>query len=338
MRNLLFFLRVYLKKPVIYMAAAVLFAVSIFAFSTEQLRESLPCAAAAADESEEARRILSYLEEKGFVLCEDEEEVRQMVRAGKADSGIVFREGFDEKLRSQDLKDSVFLISTDRSANTGMFKLMTAIAVYQNLMPYTAADMLEKYGYAAEAEDILRYEPQIRSQVHPLEFNVVSIDGEEITGQPDYNLPVGALSITVFVMFGLLCAVMIRRNAEAVKSRFPSGRAFFGQCILPQCAAAGILCYAAAALGLLAASVSFEVPLGHLLPALIPYLLILIVLFSLLVWAGIPTQILVCLIAADAAVSLFLCPLYGGTLFLLGWIRPLRVISAPYLLYLFLFL
>ena len=44
MKELFFFLKSFIKKPVIWIALAVVFAVSYFAFASAALRDPLPCA------------------------------------------------------------------------------------------------------------------------------------------------------------------------------------------------------------------------------------------------------------------------------------------------------
>ena len=130
---------------------------------------------------------------------------------------------------------------------------------------------------------------------------------------------------------------MDRRSkaGKDMRMRFSSTASRYASCLLPQSVAAALLLYLAAAAGVLVASRLFFVPTASLLVGLIPYLAILSLLFSLLLLLPVSPQVLVCVIAADAVISLVLCPLFSAT-GLVPILPSLRVFSVPYSLYFFL--
>lgn len=337
MSSLVFFLKVYLKKPAVWLAAALILAITVFSFLTPRLMQELPCAVFSCEDSEEAGHVVAYLQERDFLLCEEEEEVYEMVRTGRADCGVILNEEFTSMIREDRLDHCARFLTSDRSMNASQYKLMTAVAIYQQLMPYKAAETAAEMGYPAKAEDIAFYEEQVTSLVNPLEFRITSVEGSVIEDQENYDLPVGAVSITCFIMIGMLCVSLIRKRSEAVRQRFSSVSSYFGSCVLPQCASAGLILFAAGTAGILISSGSRDIPSLKIVLALAVYMVLLTVLFSLVSMLRIPPQILICIIAIDAALSLILCPLYGGTKLLAGFIGPLRHISVPYLMYYFLF-
>ena len=241
MKELFFFLKSFLKKPVTWTALAVVFAVSFFAFASAALREPLPCAVCSEDGREAAQKVTAYLVENGYYLCESAEEVKDMVRKGTADTGIILSERFGDMLSEADLKDSAMLVVSERSQKTSMYKLMAAVAIYQQLMPYTAADVAESVGYDAQYEDIISFEEEIKDRVNPLEFHVVSVDGADIEEQDNYDLSIGFIAISCFAILGFLCVAVNRRNGRMVRQRFASFRSFVFRCILPQNAVSGLI-------------------------------------------------------------------------------------------------
>ena len=336
MKNTFFFLNGFLKRPVIWLALAVLAFVSVFSFSTETLRSPLPCAVYSKDQGEEAEKVVRYLEENGFFAADSEETAGEMVLEGTADCAVVLAEDFSVKLREGSLKNCAELLVSERSQKTSMYKLMAAVAIYQIYMPYTAAETAELFDYKASVEDIENYRETVLEKVNPLEFHVISVEGADISPEDNFDLPVGVISLSCFTVLGFLCTVLIRRRGTAVSFRFPGFGSYLWNCILPQCTAAGILTYAAAAAGILIVSRFFAVPLFSLLLAMIPYLIILILVMTVLTVLPVSDHLLICIIAIDASLSLLLCPLYSGTNLLLGYIGPFRVLSIPYYIYPFL--
>lgn len=337
MRETALFLRVFLKRPVIWVAFAVTLLVTLFSFTTSKLTDQLPCALYSCDDSKEAKEVVSYLGSKDFVLCGTEKEVYELVRSGLADTGVILNEGFAEKLTKDDLRDCARLITSERSIQTSTYKLMAAVAIYQQVMPYKAAATAEEMGFSVGAEDILFYSETVRSMVNPLEFPVVTVDGKSTENLINHDLQAGVIAIACFVMLGMICIAMIRNHSSVVRPRFSSRTGYFSKCLLPQCAAAGTILFVSTAAGILVSTLFSEVPVAKFLLALLLYLAVLVVFFAAVSLLPIPSMLLICLIAIDAAVSLILCPLYGGTNLLIRYIGPLRALSVPYLFYLFLF-
>ena len=330
-----FFLKTFVKKPVVWLTFVVVLLVSFFAFSTTELRDDLPCAVYSEDGSDEAQSIVSYLEKNGFYVCSSHEELSEMIKKGKADAGLVINEGLMDKMESGSLSRCANFYISDRTQNESLYKLMSAVAIYQTFMPYKAAQAASTYGYDADAGDIISYRDEIESRVNPLEFEIVSLDGAALDTGDNFDLPIGVLSISIFAILGFLCTGLIRRTGRQVKIRFYSFKEFFFKCMVPQCAMMGLIVYAASAIGLLISAAFFSCPVLKLLISLFIYIFILIWLFALISVLPLSDHLLVSIIAIDAAVSLVLCPLYEVTSLLIGYIGPLRCISAPYLMFMF---
>ena len=284
---------------------------------------------------EATRKIVQYLEENGYFLCESTEEAKDMVRNGKADTGVILKENFDRKMNEADLKNCAELIVSDRSQKTSMYKLMAAVAIYQQFMPYDAAKVASGIGYDADYEDIIAFEKELEGRVTPLEVHITSVSGADIEPQENFDLPIGFIAISCFAVLGFLCVAVNRRNGRMVRQRFASFGSFVGRCILPQNIVAGLFVFIAAAAGAgMAAVWGNAVPLGMLVLPFLLYIILLILLFTVLILIPISDNLLVCIIAVDAAVSLILCPLYSGSNLLLGFIAPFRLVSVPYYLFL----
>lgn len=335
MRELLFFLQVYIRKPVIWLGAIITAAVVIFSFSSPAFTEELPCAFYCADRSEEANALSDYLSKKNFVRCADEKEVYNMVRNAEADTGLIIRDDFTDSLRSYDLKDCAQIVTSDRSINTASYKLIAAAAIYQQIMPYKAASTAQQMGFDADTEDITSYEDVADTLVRPLEFEITSVTGESIDENRDIDSAVGVMSITCFVLLGMLSIAVIRRSSADVRIRFKTSLFFYRKALLPQNAAAALWIFAATAIGLAVSSALFGAPFLKLTIAFLLYIIILVCLFSAVSMLNVSSEILVIIIAVDAALSLILCPLYGQTALLLSSLRPLRFLSIPYLIYCF---
>lgn len=335
MRELFFFLKSFLKKPVMWVSLAVVFAVSFFAFASAALREPLPCALYSEDAGKEAQKVVAYLEENGFHVCGSYDEAQEMVMTGKADTGVILRDGFGEKLAEADLRECTELIVSERSQKTSMYKLMAAVAIYQQLMPYSAAEVAVTMGYDADYEDITAFEEEIKDRVNPLEFHITSVDGADIEVQENFDLPIGIAAICCFAILGFLCVAVNRRNGRMVRQRFESFGSFALRCILPQNIASGLYVLIAAGAGTAAAAAAgYAVPFSELALPFVLYMVLLVLIFTVLVITPLSDNLLICIIAIDAAVSLVLCPLYSGSNLLLGFIAPFRMFSIPYYMFL----
>ena len=122
-----------------------------------------------------------------------------------------------------------------------------------------------------------------------------------------------------------------------VRQRVVSFGSFVGRCILPQNIVSGLFVFIASAAGTgVAAAAGNAVPFGMLILPFLLYIIVLILIFTVLILIPISDNLLVCIIAVDAAVSLILCPLYSGSNLLLGFIAPFRLVSIPYYLFLLL--
>ncbi len=333
MKNTIFFLKSYIKMPVIIGSLIVLAFVSFFSFATKEFKNDLPCAIFSADMSEEAQNVAAYLQKKGYKLCGSSDEVIEMIENGSADCGVVIKEGFKDKILNYDLSKCAEFIVSDRTVNASLYRLMSAAAIYRTYLPYKSLETMQSFGYEASYSDIERYAKAVSSNMNMLEFEIVNVDGAVIDTGDNNNLPIGVLSIAVFSMFGFLCTGFLRRTARSVRIRFQNGRDFFLKCVVPQSGAVGILTFIASAAGLFTASRFYTVSIFKLLVALAIYVFILVWLLSFISILPISDYALLCIIALDAAISLILCPLYDGTSLLVSYIKPLRYISAPYILF-----
>ena len=337
MREWLFFIRVYFKKPVLWLSAALCLVLVVFAFSASRFKEDLPYACCSLDDSIEAEQVMENLSAKNFVVCRDEKEVYDRIRSGTADTGMILYEGFAEKLKSDDLNDCAMIVTSKRSMNAGICKIIAAAAIYEQVMPYKAAVSAGQMGFAADAQDIQANEEKVKDLVHRLEFEITTVSGASAEKVQNESAGVGVTAIICFVLFGMLAAAMISRNSRQIRPRFSSAKGFFAKCLLPQCAAAGLWILAAAAAGLAVSSALFGIAFSGMILALVCYLVILVLLFSVLSLINIPSEILIALIAIDAVLSLILCPIYGEAGVLLAGLKPLRFLSIPSWIYLFLF-
>lgn len=328
-----FFLRSYIKRPVMWICSALVILLAVFAFSTGHFRHSLPCAVYSEDPSKEASDVLDYLQGTGFAAAGSAEELYEMVKTGKADTGILLVNEFSEYLEEGNLSKSAVFVISERSMRVHINKLMGAVAIYQELQPYLTAITAAKYGYDASAQDISAYREIVVGMTNPLYFEIVSVDGALDDVTDNYDLAIGIVIISCFVVIGFICAGPVRRNSRKVRQRFSGFGQFYLKCMLPQCASVGAIAAISGLAGFLISALFLEVPLADIILPFIITMAVMTVFFSLFSCLPVSDHLLVCIIAVDAALSLVLCPLYSATNLLGGYIGPFRFLSLPYLMF-----
>lgn len=303
----------------------------VFSFSTGHFRHTLPYAAFSEDPSDEASRVLDYLHDIGFERIGSAEELYDMVKAGKADCGILLVKEFSTYLEEGNLSGCAVFVISERSTHAGRIRLMAAAAIYQRLQPYLAAITAQGFGFDASAQDISAYSDAVKAP--RLEFEIVSVDGALDDSRGNYDLAIGIVIISCFVALGFLCAGLIRHGSRKVRQRFPGFWSFYLKCMLPQCASVGVIVAAGGLAGFLISAVFLEVPLAEIILPFIITMAVMTVFFSLYSCLPVSDHLLICIIAVDAALSFVLCPLYSVTNIFAGIIGPFRFISLPYLMF-----
>ena len=162
--NCFYFLGSYLKRPVIWLCAALVVFLAVFSFSTERFRHSLPCAVYSEDDSPEARSVTDYLLETGFVKADSVQGLIEMIRTGKADTGVILVREFSEYLEEGNMSRSAVFVISESSMRVHINKLMAAVAIYQAVQPYLTSGAANDFGYQASAEDILQYEKEVEER------------------------------------------------------------------------------------------------------------------------------------------------------------------------------
>ena len=334
MKNCLLFLVKALHTPQILLSAALLFLISFFAFGYADLRENLPCAIVSEDNSDEAGALLEYLTEYDFVVYDSREEAEAAVSDGSVDCAAVISDGLLQRMSSGDMEGVCDLMISDRTAQKDTYSLLLCAAILQVYAPCLTQNALASQGYPLTEEQTAEYFARAESEITPLQFQVIDVEGNAVSAEPTDLLPVGLIAISAFLLYGFLSIALVRRRSESVRIRFTSPRDYCAGVLLPRLLPVGFLLTCASCVGILCGHIFLDFDLLPLLAAVIGYFAALTILLTLLMLLPASGHFLTCAVGLDAAVSLILCPLYLNIALILPGSEILRVISIPFLLYL----
>ncbi len=334
MKNLLLFLRRYLKFPPVLLSMVALSLIACFSFGYTTLKEDRPCVVFDEDCSTQSSQVLDYLKHHDFEICQNKNELFNALQSGYADCGIVLKKGFSEKLQSGAPEHCAQLLVTSRTSRDNTFSLIALVGIYRLYAPYLAAEIAANQGLPSDLLAINDFYEHYDGTVPKLEFDITDVSGKILDDSPNANLPITLIAISIMIAMGFISIISLRRSAITLRPRFSRSQIFF-RLLLPQTIALSLCLFFSAALGAIAGSRFFYVPFNQLLPGLLCYSFALSCFFSLLLLFGVSPHALSSFLALDSALSLFLCPAYWDIALYAPALTPIRILSIPYWLFLF---
>ena len=332
MNSLPLFFRSTLKEPLIWLISAILLLVSFFSFGYASVNKILPCAICSEDLSEDSSRLFEDLDPDQFIFCENRAEVLKMMRRGKADCGAVVLSGFSEKLASGAPEASVEILVSPRTALDARYKFLILGTIYKTYAPYLTIKGFDEFGLSITLEEVAEYFERIQPDIKPLTFLVTNVDGANVGNKPGIDLPVGLISIAVFIAYGFFAIGIVRRRSRIVKPRFSNRRLLFNV-YLPRLIPACALIFFSASAGILLGQILLDFAAWRLIAGLFLYMILLTVLFSIMIQIRLSDHVWICVIALEATISLLLCPLFWDVTLYLTWFKAIRFFCVPYWLY-----
>lgn len=304
--------------------AAVIFAAPLIG-----REEALPPAALFdADQSPASAAVADLLAEDGFLRCPDEQSLRDGVRRGLYDCGLILPAGFGEALREGTLGESLVLVTSPVSLVPDLYRNQAAAAVFAVRAPYITADALS-HTDITEAEVLAEYS---RLAARGSLFTFSLTDGETAVLPADDRAVTYTVSAAAFLLFALLTGSFsaVLRDADALLPR-TGAVPFLRSVLIPSAAVRTVSAAAVSALALLLSSaVSGDARMCGLILPVCAYALLLTafaaVLCAILPDAGRIRTVSCFLLIA----SLVLCPVYLDVTLALPWLSYLRMLLPSF--------
>ncbi len=296
------------------------YAAAIFAASLPGAAGSAPPAGVyCADDSAAAGRIVSYLTENGFILCDNEDSLRTQVEQGELDCGIILPDGLFRMIEAGDTGGCVTVVAGPLSLVPQLYQSHAAAALYKECAPYIAARQLEEL----PGEELLEeYERRFESG-YVFSFELLTVDGAALR---EINEPTLMMAAAALLLFALLIGTGADTVGRDLLLRIGVSRALW-TVLLPGVLARGFLAAAAGSIGLLLAGEP------ELIAPLAAYTTVLCALVILLA-AVMPEQhdrhiLLAVLLIA----SLALCPVFGDITVFSPLLQKVRWLLPPWWFY-----
>lgn len=296
-----------------------------------------PAAVCDLDLSDTSARIVEYLAHGGFLICGSEAELYESVKSGKYDCGVIIPSGFERALLDGNIDGAVKLVTSPTSFVPDIYKNRAAAAVYaehapiiaHSLLPesdITQSEMLEKYRELCARGTVFSFET-----VRGADSTAASLTWGDDRARA-YTL--GAASFFIFaIMMYTVCDIKTC-DIDTLSRRIGMKRTLF-TLVIPDITVR-ILGILLAVFVSAAAShtLGTDTAVTALCPAMVVYTLLAaswsILAVTVLADAGrvqtLTFFILVC--------ALVICPIYIDVTLFLPWLRHLRWLVAPYLLWL----
>lgn len=325
-------LRRFLRMPAFLLTLILVLLVCLGSFGYVEVKEDRPCGIFSQSDSETAHGVVAYLVEQGFVECGCYEELREMVRTGKADCGLVLPGDFEEKLQRGKTRGCADLLTSSRSSRENTYAMIAMVGIFRAYAPYLASDVAGTLGYEADPETMAAYMEEYYGIVPQLAFRITSVEGETLPEQASTNLPVGIMAVCGFLAMGFFSIGVVAANTRQTSARFSKLQRMFSV-IMPQTMSMALLLGCVTALGGYLGSRIWGLNVPGLIPGVFGYYLFLGWLCSLIVLLPLGDHLRYCFVALDGAVSLFLCPLYWDIGLYVPKLKILRCLSFPYGLY-----
>lgn len=135
----------------------ILLAMVIFLAPMLGREETIPNAGLCdLDKTKSSERIAAYLTDNGYIICEDEHVMREMIQDGILNCGLIIPEGFEELMYADSLDDTVIFISSPLSYSPEIYQSHAAAAIFGELAPIITATQLDGTGITA-AESVGEY-------------------------------------------------------------------------------------------------------------------------------------------------------------------------------------
>lgn len=312
----------------------VLCAVIAFFAPLISSKEELPRAGVyCADNSEMADRVLDYLTDNLFVICESEEVIREKIARGEYNCGVVIYDGFEDKIKNGDTDEIVLFMSSPSAFVPMIYKNHIMAAIYKEYAPYVTASLIEDEHFSDEAV-IERYVDMTEEGGN---FTFVVQREDKALVEDDnrsfaYTVGLSALIIFALIMYGVRSAVA--SDLETMRKRIGAGRATVYS-VIPSLAVRAVSVVAAFSVGILLSAVSNgDTELIGVIGAVAIYTL-LITAFGVLVASVCRNPKVIEIITFFILVGgLVLCPIYYDISIVVPWMETFRNILPVYWLWL----
>lgn len=320
-------------RTVYFPVLLAVFAVALYFAPTFGRGEAVPPSGICDyDKSITSERIVKYLTENNFVVCDDEAQMLRMVSGGEYDCGVIIPKGFEERMAALDMEQSIIFYESPLSYAPNLVRGHVSSAVFGEYTPYLTADTIKELGVTLE--DVLEHY-RIHADMGALfSFNIETVNSvvsEEDERALAYTF--GIASLLIFAVLMYAACDLLSLDIVTMAPRIGMKKVLFGT-VIPGMAVRVVGVLAAA---LVAASAAFEIRGDALLFSVLPAVCIYTVLIAS--WALLCTALF-----ADTAkiqvftffillLSLILCPIYLDASILIKWVEYFRYLIMPYWLW-----
>ena len=318
MVNILLFACKRMTKNTSFLVLLAVYVTAIFAASLNGAAgEYPPAGVCGGDDSAAGERIVSYLTDNGFILFDDEEEMRRQVEDGTLDCGVVLPDDLSRRLEEGEINGCARFLESPLSLIPERYRGHASAALFREYAPHIAASALADAGIARE-ELLTEYE-EMFAQGYAFSFEILTTDGAYHPENTENTLVIGAAAL---LLFALLLGMGTNDGQAGLLHRLGIKKMLL-TVTLPQ-----ELVYTGAAAAAGSAGLVLAGALQWIAPLWIYALLLCALRVFLSAFLGDRER---CILAAVVLLlSLALCPVFVDLTLFAPALRALRCILAPY--------
>lgn len=326
MNSFVFALKRVMRRPMI-VGMLVIYVIAV-AFSGRAGSEiSLPCAGVYDEsQSEASRRIVSYLTDNGFVVCESPEEMTALVRDGQLDCGVILPENLIALMERNDLEERIPWIVAPTSFIPGLYRDHVAAALFREYAPYITANLFE--GTVVSREEVFREYEEMFAGGYAFSFDDIIIEGGAAAESSNRRaLVTGVSAILLCAIVFAFCADTADASFQAVIRRMGLWKAVTGT-VIPGLLVRMLLAGCAGCAGL------FLADGAELIGPLLIYIVLLTGISVMLSALLRSTRHIYILLSVVVVGSAALCPIYMDLAVAVPALEAVRCLLPPYWMWL----
>lgn len=306
--------------PFLALACALLVWMSSFA----AVRELPPAGVCDLDGSASSKRVTEHLLANGFLLFEDEAELRAAAEKGELDCAAVLPEGMGEMLGRGDTEGLIRFLESPSSFIPEIYKYQIAAAIFRQTAVDISAEAFE--GSGVEKQDVLAAYEDMFDEGYAFSFAVESEDGVNAENIRKTTLVTGSSAILLFLLLVSGAGRLLDEEFNAMRLRV-GGRKSLLCVALPGLVLRLVFALVPVSLAALAAGE------GQLVPHIWIFGLLVTDVALILSAVSPGRRSLSILLPLLLTAALALCPIFADISALLPVLRPLRWLLPPWWLW-----
>lgn len=322
-----------LISPAVLLTCSLLMLITILAFGCDLAKEEWGCAIYAEKSVGETKKIVSYLLEHNFVLCNSKEELYEFVQTGKVSCGMLLSSDMEERIHEGKLEQSIQLVTSPRSDRVEIYSLIASIAVFRVYAPYITTETANRFGFETLPEQIMEYMERYETAYHKIGFEITSVQGYLLEDTKNYDFQTGILAISNFVAVIFLALAKIHKIKKSFAKQYRKQTLLF-DFILPEVITLVVCLYLASAIGCVAAGAIYKGDMRLFMLPLAIYEGLLVIFILILSMLRMEASVYHTMTILMATLSFVICPVYLDIVLHLPAIRGLRYLFPTYYLYL----